>query len=79
MAHERLKRTVLSRSGYQIRDGSREVRKQSKKAINLAKCSRMASLRQGDMLISFFLQSTGGQGYEQRHFSLTVKQRDRIL
>ena len=40
---------------------------------------RMASLRQGGMLISFFLQSTGGQGFEQRHLSLTVKQRDRIL
>ena len=39
----------------------------------------MASLRQGDTLISFFLQSTGGQGFEQRHLSLTVKQRDRIL
>ena len=39
----------------------------------------MASLRQGDMLTSFFLQSTSGQGYGQRHFSVTVKQRDRIL
>ena len=40
---------------------------------------RMASLRQGGMLISFFLQSTGGQVYEQRHFSLTVRKRGRIL
>ena len=26
------------------------------------------------MLISFFLQSTGGQAYEQRHFSLRVRE-----
>ena len=31
------------------------------------------------MLISSFLPSTGGQGSEQRPFSLTVRQRDRIL
>ena len=39
----------------------------------------MASLRLGDMLISSFLPSAGGQGSEQRHFSLTVRQRGRIL
>ena len=41
--------------------------------------SRMASLRQGDVLISFFPPSPGGQGSEQRHFSLTVRQRGRFL
>ena len=35
----------------------------------------MASLRQGEYVFSFFLQSTGGQGYEQRQVSLTVRQR----
>jgi len=39
----------------------------------------MASLRLGDVLISSFLPSAGGQGSEQRHFSLTVRQRGRIL
>ena len=29
----------------------------------------------GGLLISFFLPSPGGQGSEQRHFSLTVRQR----
>ena len=40
---------------------------------------RMASLRQVGVLISFFLQSTGGQVYEQRHVSLRVRKRGRIL
>ena len=31
------------------------------------------------MLISPFLPSTGGQGSEQRHFSLAARQRGRIL
>ena len=39
----------------------------------------VASLRQGEVLIFFYLPFTGGQGYEQRHFSLTVRQRGRIL
>ena len=32
-----------------------------------------------DVLFSSFLPSTGGQGSEQRHFSLTLRQRGRIL
>lgn len=40
---------------------------------------KVASLRQGDVLVSSFLPSMGGQGSEQRHFSLTVRQRGRIL
>ena len=40
---------------------------------------RMASLRQKDVLISFFLPTIGGQDSEQRHFSLIVRQRGRIL
>ena len=38
-----------------------KVNKQSKKAINFASVSRMASLRQGDVLISSFLPSIGRQ------------------
>ena len=34
----------------------------------------MASLRQKDVLISFFLPTIGGQDSEQRHFSLIVRQ-----
>ena len=45
------------------------MRKQSKKAINLANISWNGKSQAGDMLISFFLTSTGGQGSEQRHFS----------
>ena len=53
-----------------------EVRKQSKKTIYFLQMSpRKASLRQGNMLMHLFQQYTGGQGYEQRHFSLTVRQR----
>ena len=40
---------------------------------------RMASLRQRNVLISFFLQSAGGQGSGQRHFSSLVRQKGRIL
>ena len=39
----------------------------------------MANLRQGDVLISFFLQSTGGQDYEQSYFSLTVRHRGSVF
>ena len=41
--------------------------------------ARMASLRQGCVLISSCLPSTSGQGYEQWHLSLTVRQRGKIL
>ena len=39
----------------------------------------MATFKQGDVLIPFFLLSTGGQGSEQRQVSLTVRQKGRIL
>ena len=47
-----------------------KVRKQSKKSINLANISQKCKLQAGDVFISSFLPSTGGQGSEQRHFSL---------
>lgn len=50
-----------------------------KRPLILQISPRMASLRQGDVLVSSFLLSMGGQGSEQRHFSLTVRQRGRIL
>ena len=48
-------------------DQSGEVRKQSKKAINLA--NKKGKPQGGDELISSFLPFTGGQGSEQRHFN----------
>ena len=50
-----------------------------KRPLILQISPRMASLRQGVVLVSSFLPSMGGQGSEQRHFSLTVRQRGRIL
>ena len=50
-----------------------------KRPLILQISPRMASLRQGDVLVSSFLPSMGGQGSEQRHCSLTVRQRGRIL
>ena len=38
---------------------------------------RMPSLLKGDVFISSFPLSTGGQGSEQKHFSLTVRQMER--
>ena len=55
-----------------------EVRKQSKKVINLTNISQNVRPQAGDVLISSFLSSTGGQGSEQRHFGVTVRQRGRI-
>ena len=54
------------------------MRKQSKKAINLANISN-GEPQAGDVFISSFLPSTGGQGSEQRHSSLAVRQRGKIL
>ena len=69
---------MLLWSGFQvllrIRNGGRWGSK-VKRPVILQVSPRMASLRQGDMLISSFLPSTGGQGSEQRHFSLTVRGR----
>ena len=55
------------------------VRKQVKRHLIFQVSPRMASLRQGNMLISSSLQSTDCQFPEQRKFSLTVGQRGRIL
>ena len=55
------------------------MRKQNKKAVNLANISKNGKPQAGDMLISPFLPSTGGQGSEQRYFGLTVRQRGKIL
>ena len=40
---------------------------------------RIANLRQGVVLISSFLTSTGRQSSEQRYFGLPVRQRGGIL
>ena len=50
-----------------------------KRPLILQISPRMASLRRGGVLVFSFLPSMGGQGSEQRHFSLTVRQRGRIL
>ena len=51
------------------------MRKESKKAINLANLSWNGQPGGEDVLISSFLKpSTGGKSPEQRHFGLTVKQ-----
>ena len=48
------------------------VKKQSQKDVNLANSFKNGKPQAGDMLISSFLPSAGGQGSEQGHFSLTV-------
>ena len=55
------------------------MRKQSEKAIHLANISWSGKPQAGDAFISSFLLSSGGEGSEQRHFSLTVRQRGRVL
>ena len=45
-----------------------QVRKQSEKAINFANISQNGKPQAGNVLISSFLPSTGGQGSEQSHF-----------
>ena len=50
-----------------------EVRKQSKKVINLTNISQNVRPQAEDVLISSFLSSTGGQGSEQRRLSVTVR------
>ena len=56
-----------------------EVRKQSKKAINLANISQNGKPQAGDVLISSFLTSTSYRALNKGSFSLTVRQKDRIL
>ena len=54
------------------------VKKQNKKAINLANTWNAKS-RGGDVFISSFLQPlTGGRGPEWRHYGLTFKQMGRV-
>ena len=55
-----------------------EVRKQSKKVINLTNISHNVRPQAGGVFISSFLPSTGGGGSELRYFSVTVRQRGRI-
>ena len=62
----------------QIRDCGGEETKKKRPLIRQIS-PRRASLRQGCVLLSSFLPPTGGQGSEQRHFSLTVRQRGRVL
>ena len=51
-----------------------------KKAIHLANISENGKPQAGGCVnFNFFLPSTGRQGFEQRHFSLTVRHRGRIL
>ena len=45
------------------------MRKQTKKSLNLANILENGKPQAGDVLISSFLPSTGGQGSEQKHFN----------
>ena len=56
-----------------------EVRKQSKKAINLANISLNGKPQAGDVFISSFLLYTGGQGSEQRHFNSQAEGQDSLI
>ena len=53
------------------------MRKQTKKSLNLANILENGKPQAGDVLISSFLPSTGGQGSEKG--ALTVRQRGRTL
>ena len=51
-----------------------------KKAIHLANISENGKPQAGGCVdFNFFPSSTGRQGFEQRHFSITVRHRGRIL
>ena len=66
--------------GVRMPGSLKNVIKGSLKRSSILQLSpRMANFQQGDVLISFFLPSTHEQGSEQSHFSLTVRQRGRIL
>ena len=54
------------------------MRKQTKKALNLANILENTKPQAGDMLISSFLPSTGGQGSEQRHFNSQAEGQDSL-
>ena len=55
-----------------------EVRKQSKKSTNLANISQKCKPQAGDVLISSFLPSTGGQVSQQRHFKSQAEWQDSL-
>ena len=61
----------LDARGFFIDQRLGEVRNQSEKAINVANISQNAKPQAGNVFISSFLPSTGGQGCEQRQFSLS--------
>ena len=52
------------------------MRKKTKKALNLANILENTKPQAGDMLISSFLPSTGGQSSEQRHFNSQAEGQD---
>ena len=54
------------------------MRKQTKKALNLANILENGKPQAGDVLISSFLPSTGGQGSEQRHFNSQAEGQDSL-
>ena len=54
------------------------MRKQTKKALNLANILDNGNPQAGDVLISSFLPSTGGQGSEQRHFNSQAEGQDSL-
>jgi len=80
-SESQLTEKILPGSGYQfllwIRDEERWGNK-VKRPLILQISPRMARLGQGDVFVSSFLPSTGGQCSEQRR-SLTVRQRGKIL
>ena len=79
---------LMSQNNHLLRSGClvllqnterEKVRRQSKKAINLANISWNGQPLEESVLISSFLQpSTGGQGHEKRHFGLTLRQRSKV-
>ena len=56
-----------------------EVRKQSEKAVTLANISQNGKPQAGDVLLSSFLTSMSYRAPNKGSFSLTVRQRGRIL
>ena len=54
------------------------MRKQSKKAITFASISQNGKPQAGDVLISSFLPSTGGQGSEQSHLKQLGRGQDSL-
>ena len=80
MAGKCLKITILwgldVRFFYELE--KEDVRKQTKKALNLANILENGKPQAGDVFISSFLPSTGGQGSEQRHFNSWAEGQDSL-